>query len=54
MFLPIFGPGVLPSQAECYKEYANNDPNSLIDNFPPSSDFYCAKDDSTDDDDDDV
>ena len=49
MFLPIFGKEVLPSQAECYKEYANNDPLRLIDNFPPFQDFYCAKDDSSDD-----
>jgi len=44
MFLPIFGKEVLPSQSECYKEYANNDPLRLIDNFPPFQDFYCAKD----------
>jgi len=49
MFLPIFGKEVLPSQSECYKEYANNDPLRLIDNFPPFQDFYCAKDDSSDD-----
>jgi hypothetical protein len=42
-YLPIFGPGTVPSQAACYSEYAlNPDHPGLVDNFPKEVLYECV------------